>query len=358
LCYNREISQTQKHMSEDPTKKAPAPEAPKEGAPKAGASKPDAAAEKIATDTKAKVDAAVGKETSKGTEHADSHQSGSHDSPEHGHGDDHGHEGHGKDTIQGLIDAARKFETAGHHHVKFPPAGDMSKISGAEKRNAGIMAGTTATVAAAPLWGGVPVLSTLNAAVQGFVQEIPFVGPSIVQGATALQGAAASTFNSLGVWGTAGAVPAVLGGLWLAGKAKSVITRKEYSGIARPIYEAVRTPFELAYLGAKVPYDMVIHGPGYIADKTYKAGKYVWKKAVTQPKEWLKDNLWNPYMKPALKPSVWGVGAGLGGATILAPFTGGSSLLVGAAAYAAANFANHYGWLKAGAGADAHGGHH
>lgn len=232
----------------------------------------------------------------------------------------------------------------------FDYVGDSKKgrrsavAAGSAALGGGIAAGGLAGV---PFLENIPYLSGALSALQSGITGLT-AKLGLTTGAAATNPLLAS-ITSTAVGPTAVGAVGVPSALWALGKAKSWVTRTEYPGFTRPIYEALITPAQLAIAPFKYGHKAIMHGPGYIKKKI----KDGWSWTKKNPIGFMKQNVWEPLVKPIIKPTVWGIaGAALG--TSAALFGGAPVVLPSAAlGYGLMNYLSNSGRLGAGKAAPA-----
>lgn len=193
------------------------------------------------------------------------------------------------------------------------------------------LAGAGSSLASWPIIGKIPYLPQAAGWLQSSIGSVAkFAGLNTGPAATN------SIMAALPAWagpalGGALTIPAAL---WAIGLAKGYITGKRYGGF----WGHVRAGAGTFYQPLFAAYEYTMSAREKAKDWT----KAAFETVVGTPAKWAYNHLVKPVI-PAVKPTVWGVGgAALGGAM----FTGGTSLLVGAGAYAAINYLNNTGWFK------------
>ncbi len=198
------------------------------------------------------------------------------------------------------------------------------------------LAGAGSSLASWPIIGKIPYLPQAAGWLQSSIgSAAKYLGLSTGPAATN------SVMAALPAWAgpALGGALTIPTALWAIGLAKGYITGKRYGGF----WGHVRAGAGIFYQPLFAAYKYTMHA----RENAWKWTKKALGTVVGTPAKWGYDHLVKPVI-PAVKPTVWGVGgAALGGAM----FTGGTSLLVGAGAYAAINYLNNTGWFKGKGGA-------
>jgi len=210
-----------------------------------------------------------------------------------------------------------------------------STILGGIGAAGGIVAGGS-SVAEWPLLGKIPYLPQAAGWLQSSIGSVAkYLGLNTGTMATNSVMAALPTWVGPAVGGAL-TIPAAL---WAIGLAKGYITGKRYGGFLGHVRAGTGVFYQ--------PLFAAYRGTMYAREKAWDWTKTALGAVVGTPAKWAYNHVVKPVI-PAVKPTVWGVGgAALGGAM----FTGGTSLLVGAGAYAAINYLNNTGWFKGKGGA-------
>lgn len=325
------------------------PEAPKPT--DAGSKAVEKTADKVSAETKNDIEKTIGKaeKAESKKEHAEHHDDTKHEEhPHEQHSDTKGKATKGPNAIRSLIDEAQKLT-------------EGSSASGGQRLGT-IVGGTALGLgigASSALEGTSAMGSTLAGAGAwtsgALTSAAKFIG--LGTGTNATSNLMMALTNNgwmpilpewLGSVSAGNAIgPAIVGAgaLYAIGKLKSLITRENYPGVVRPIWEAMKIPAELTVGGVKLGYNGLMKGPGYIAGGVYNTVAGALNYGIKKPLSFLKHTVWDKAMKPALTPTAWGVGGAVAGSMLIAPFTGGSPLIVGGLGYMGMNIAKHMGWI-------------
>lgn len=183
-----------------------------------------------------------------------------------------------------------------------------STVTAAGVAGAGLeAAGVAPNLYSLPILNKIPYLPQISASIYG--------GLNTVASYFGINTGAAATNATLAALPTPTA-PLLLGGLGLGalGKLNEKIT-------GRPTPSG-KNPLKMMWNGIRSVYDFPAATLNKAGEYTKKTAGWVWDYGIKAPGRIARDYVWNPLLKPMVKPTLWGVGGGFLGAAAAASVAG------------------------------------